>query len=495
MAVNPNEKLTGPPLLPNPTAPVDSSVSNQSDYELPKGYGSQVDGYDTSVGTVGSVSGSTGGSGRGTVIEEPGARAAAAAGATIPDKAGQEYVAKVDSEKTATSAQMFQDAQNAEREGNPGASAMFFAADAQRQKELAGGKTTATFNKDTGQLEKVDGKPVDKKADGSYGPKAPPGGNSDGGSGASKKSDDEPAPGGKKAKYLGNHVINTEAGHKIEIDNSPGDRRIHVYHASGTFIEIQDNGLRVSKIVDNDYEYVTGNKTDVVHKDFFVHIDGDYLLRVMKKLKIEAGDIEIISHKDINLKSDGNTLQEHGGDQRVQVNGFASHRASKDRDIITGGNSTTHTLGNHFSTTVGNFTNTVNGDKYEMVGGIFYLHGNKDASISSGKDLALGAVGSVGINSETGQFTAKSVTGCQIDDQNFIQLFSYGAGPAYLGNFGSGAAGVRANGGGNAGVLAITGSAILSGGVTNIIKSNYGTTLETTTVGPAGAVSSITTGS
>lgn len=392
MAVNPNEKLTGPPLLPNPTASIDSSVA-ANPYSGLDGEMGNADNYSSNMTVINP--------GRGTVIEEPGARAAAAAGAAIPDKAGQEYVAKVDSEKTATSAQMFQDAQDAERDGNPGASAMFFAADAQKQKELAGGKTTATFNKDTGELEKVDGKPVEKKTDGSYGPKAPPGGGGGGGSGssASKKSDDEPEPGGKKAKYLGNHVINTEAGHKIEIDNSPGDRRIHVYHASGTFIEIQDNGLRVTKIVDNDYEYITGNKTDIVHKDFFVHIDGDYLLRVMKKLKIEAGDIEIISHKDINLKSKENTLQEHGGDQRVQVNGHASHRASKDRDLITGGNSTINTLGNHYSTTVGNYTNIVSEGKYEMVGGLFYLYGN-GMDIASGDAMGIAAAKNITLNSE-----------------------------------------------------------------------------------------------
>ena len=314
---------------------------------------------------------------------------------------------------------------------------------------------------------------------------------------------DEAPPGGKSAKYLGNHVMTTEAGHKIEVDNSPGDRRLHIYHASGTFIEIKDDGMRISKIVAKDQEYVTGDKDQVIHGNFFVHVDGDYTMKVEKKFKLEVGDFELVSHKDMNFKSDGNTLQEHGGDQRVQVNGFASHRASKDRDSITGGNSSTHTLGNHFSTTVGNFTNTVNKDKYETVGGIFYLHGNKDASITSGKDLALGAVGSVGINAETGQFTAKSITGCQIDDQNFIQLFSYGAGPAYLGNFGAGAAGVRANGGGNAGVVSSSAKAILSGGTNNIVKSGTSTIIETGSTVPsppstyagAGVVSSITTGS
>ena len=170
---------------------------------------------------------------------------------------------------------------------------------------------------------------------------------------------DEKAPGGKKSKYLGNHVITTEAGHKIEIDNSPGDRRLHIYHASGAFIEIQDDGARISKILKYDQEYVDGIKEQVVHGRFSLTIDGDYEINVTGKMKIEAGDFELVSHKDFNLKSDGNTLQEHGGDQRVQVNGHTSHRTSKNRDVITGGDNTVNTMGNHMSTTVGNYTNVV----------------------------------------------------------------------------------------------------------------------------------------
>jgi hypothetical protein len=295
---------------------------------------------------------------------------------------------------------------------------------------------------------------------------------------------DEEAPGGKSAKYLGNHVTTTESGHKIEIDNSPGDRRLHIYHASGTFIEIKDDGMRISKIVAKDQEYVTGDKDQVIHGNFFVHVDGDYTMKVEKKFKLEVGDFELISHKDMNFKSEGNTLQEHGGDQRVQVNGFASHRASKDRDIITGGNSTTHTLKNHFSTTVGNYTNTVNRDKYEMVGGIFYLHGNKDASITSGKDLALGAAGSVGINAETGQFTAKSITGCQIEDYSFIQIYGYGSNQVQLVNYGSGDVVASARAGGKAGITSIMNKAVLSG-TTNRIASNSGTIIEDGSVVPS----------
>ena len=40
------------------------------------------------------------------------------------------------------------------------------------------------------------------------------------------------------SEYPYNHVTHTEAGHVLEIDDTPEGERLHVYHAVGTFIEI-----------------------------------------------------------------------------------------------------------------------------------------------------------------------------------------------------------------------------------------------------------------
>ena len=44
-----------------------------------------------------------------------------------------------------------------------------------------------------------------------------------------------------KSKYPLNHVQVTESGHVFEVDDSPKAGRIHEYHRSGTFYEIQDD--------------------------------------------------------------------------------------------------------------------------------------------------------------------------------------------------------------------------------------------------------------
>lgn len=258
------------------------------------------------------------------------------------------------------------------------------------------GESTKAIFDDKGNLQSVDGKPVQQNADGSYGDKPAAGAPSTKGAGTA----DEKKPGGDKAKYLGNHVITTEAGHKIEIDNSPGDRRIHVYHASGAFIEIQDDGARISKIINYDQEYVDGIKETVVHGRFSLTIDGDYEINVTGKMKIEAGDFELVSHKDINLKSDGNTLQEHGGDQRVQVNGHTSHRTSKNRDVITGGESTTNIMGKQTDFTMGDVSLSTAGDKVDIAGGVATLIGASGFDLGSGAKMGIAAVGDMNLKGD-----------------------------------------------------------------------------------------------
>ena len=55
------------------------------------------------------------------------------------------------------------------------------------------------------------------------------------------------------AKYPFNKVHESEAGHIIEVDNTPGAERLHNYHKSGTFDEVHPDGTKVEKIVGKHY--------------------------------------------------------------------------------------------------------------------------------------------------------------------------------------------------------------------------------------------------
>jgi hypothetical protein len=244
---------------------------------------------------------------------------------------------------------------------------------------------------------------------------------------------DEVKPGGDSAKYLGNHVITFEAGHKIEIDNSPGDRRIHIYHASGTFIEIKDDGMRITKIEGKDQEYVNGQKDlSIKGGDFNISVDGNVLLHATGDLKHEVkGNYEIITHGDFRVKSAGNHFVEAGADQRVQINGKTSHRTSSDREEITGG-AKTDTINRDLNQTVGGeHTQIISKDGSVLVGGEYQLVATTGMGLGSGGQLGIASADIMKLKSET-QIQTRAVTGTFIRDSYYVEVRSSGAGGSLL---------------------------------------------------------------
>lgn len=85
------------------------------------------------------------------------------------------------------------------------------------------------------------------------------------------------------AKYPYNKVTRTESGHVIEVDDTPGKSRLHVYHKSGTYIEVDEVGRLVIKGVDNRFDvtvkdnnmYVGGNINLTVKGNVTAAIDGN----------------------------------------------------------------------------------------------------------------------------------------------------------------------------------------------------------------------------
>jgi hypothetical protein len=65
------------------------------------------------------------------------------------------------------------------------------------------------------------------------------------------------------AVYPYNHVQESESGHISEVDDTPGNERLHKYHKKGTFEEIHPDGKKVTKVVADNYTLVAGS--DYVH--------------------------------------------------------------------------------------------------------------------------------------------------------------------------------------------------------------------------------------
>ena len=127
--------------------------------------------------------------------------------------------------------------------------------------------------------------------------------------------------------YPHNKVTETESGHVVEYDDTPGSERISVNHRSGSFEEYHPNGDKVIKVVRDSYTSVL--------RDGHVHVDGYCDVTIDKAFKILVNtdemkstesnavnfDIHVAKGANINIyieKGHLNVLLEDG-DSNIQL--------------------------------------------------------------------------------------------------------------------------------------------------------------------------------
>lgn len=239
---------------------------------------------------------------------------------------------------------------------------------------------------------------------------------------------DEEVQGGKKSQYLGNHTITTESGHMIEVDNTPGDRRIHIYHASGTYMEIKDNGVRITNVEGNEQQFFNKGLEQVVTGKFDIIINGDAKMLVTGNMKQEVdGDYELVVRGDLRMKAGGKNVVEVGGDQRVQINGKTSHRTSGDRETITGGSNTESVGQDNNQTIGGENTQVVASHNATLTGGEHQVVSAGGMGFGSGGQMGIASADIMKFQSQT-QIQSQAVTGTFIRDSYGIQIESSGGG-------------------------------------------------------------------
>jgi len=147
--------------------------------------------------------------------------------------------------------------------------------------------------------------------------------------------------------YPMNHVYESESGHVIEVDDTPGARRRHTYHPSGTYEEIYDDGTRSIKIVGKDYEMILNGKNMYVNGDLNVTCTGN-----MRHLV--EGNYHLEVQKDFTLAVQGSMQQKVGGNWEGEI--------IKDRSFTIGNNDNLTVHIDQVETIVGNKTVSVQKD-------------------------------------------------------------------------------------------------------------------------------------
>ena len=146
------------------------------------------------------------------------------------------------------------------------------------------------------------------------------------------------------SQYPHNHVIATHGGITIELDSTPGSTRLHLYHPSNSFIEIDNNG---NMVVKND-----GEKYEIIAEGKNIHI------KQQRNLTIDAGSKKRIAE-----------------DETIEINGSKEEQITNNMSQTIGGNKT-EDIG-------GNKTEDIGGNKTEDIGGALNITVTGAANITS----------------------------------------------------------------------------------------------------------------
>ena len=139
---------------------------------------------------------------------------------------------------------------------------------------------------------------------------------------------DEPYP-AYNPLYPYNKATETESGHLVELDDTPGNERITLTHRTGSFIDMYPSGSRVDKVTKSKYEVVMG--------DDYVHIMGRVLVTVGEGVYIKAlGNVNLEADNDLNVNVSGNMNLAVKSQLNIQADSL-SLNIKKDSNFVTGG--------------------------------------------------------------------------------------------------------------------------------------------------------------
>jgi len=153
-----------------------------------------------------------------------------------------------------------------------------------------------------------------------------------------------------KTQYPYNTTYTTKSGHAIEIDDTPGHERIHIWHNSGSYEEIANGppksgekfkGRRVKKTVDSDYEIVMkdknilikNNKNQEIGNNVNIEIGGNGVINIKGKVNITANEFNIKAPGGVNI-TEGNLTVSKGNIQ-TPIGGVSQSFTTVTGQVVT----------------------------------------------------------------------------------------------------------------------------------------------------------------
>ncbi len=184
------------------------------------------------------------------------------------------------------------------------------------------------------------------------------------------------------AQYPYNKVFGSEAGHAIEIDDTPGSERLNWAHRSGTFDEIGPDGTKVTKIVGDGYTILDKDGYILIEGVANVHVAGNCNVIIMSDTNLTMhGRVSMDIHNDIDVNIGGRLSLSVGEGIFARNGGSLSLENIGDIDIDAKGNFTTDAVGKFNVTSDAGVNVTSKADTHIKTAGGFYNHSTGDMNM------------------------------------------------------------------------------------------------------------------
>lgn len=190
-------------------------------------------------------------------------------------------------------------------------------------------------------------------------------------------------------KYPYNKVFQTESGHQLEFDDTPGKERIRIGHKSGTYQEISFDGRVVTATVKHHYHYGKGGATFTIDHSGDIKIDGGKRFSVTGDIHHEVkGDHYNAVAGDRISAINGSHSHSVKGNSYGKVSGHHTSKTDGDTNHVTKGEHTTKVDGSSLVKTAKDHTNTTGGSASHSAGKNISHSAGEAMSHSAGKDMS-----------------------------------------------------------------------------------------------------------
>lgn len=177
----------------------------------------------------------------------------------------------------------------------------------------------------------------------------------------------------RASEYPFNQVNETESGHIVEYDDTPGAERILIKHRKGAGVEVRADGSVIISATNNKVEVTGGNQKVIVEGH------GDLIYNGNLNLKV-SGDFNVDVGGNYNVNVGGNKVEEIQQNHKTVV--------TENSQYITKGTKTDKTLETHTSIMLADHNVFVDGNQDTLVEGNINLVSDDAIFVSAKESFA-----------------------------------------------------------------------------------------------------------